>query len=158
MSSVSLVSGSTSCSSGRLRPWRTRSACCSSEVSQVDHETALVQRLAILRQQDGAAAGREHDRALARHVFDDLAFALAKAVLALAREDVRDVDAGARFDFRIAVAKWRAQQARQVLAHGGLARAHGADQEYIGICATTFAMQHSGNEAAARRRPLSKPI
>src|SRR4029078_10920645 len=32
MSSVSLVSGSTSCSRGRLRPWRTRSACCSSDV------------------------------------------------------------------------------------------------------------------------------
>ena len=60
---------------------------------EVDHETPLVQRGAVLRQQDGAAAGGEHDGALARHVLDDFAFALAKPGLAFAGEDVRDVDA-----------------------------------------------------------------
>ena len=131
MSSVSLVSGSTSCSKRAIAPLAHALGLLLERGLEIDDETPLAQRGAVLRQQDRAAAGGEHDGTLARHVFDDFAFALAKPVLAFAGKDVRDVDAGARLDFRIAVAKWRAQQSREMFAHGRLAGAHRADQKHV---------------------------
>src|SRR6185437_8688432 len=57
------------------------------------------------------------------------ALALPETCLALFIEDIGDVDAGTALDLSVAVAKRHAQQARQVLAHGTLAGAHGSDQE-----------------------------
>ena len=157
MSSVSLVSGSTSCSSGPVAALAHALCLLLERRLEVDHETPLVKHGAILRQQNGAAAGGEHDGTLARDVLDDFALALAKAVLAFAGKDVRDIDAGARLDLRIAVAKRRAQQPREMFADGGLARAHRADQEDVCLARWTSPTEHSGNEAAARRRPRSMP-
>src|SRR5687768_14683050 len=52
--------------------------------AQVHHEAALAQYLAILLEQDGAAARGEHDRGLARDVLEHLALAYPKSVLAFA--------------------------------------------------------------------------
>ena len=74
--------------------------------------------------------------------------ALPKPGLAFARENVRDVDAGARFDFRITVSERSAQQPRQMFAHGRLARAHGAYQEDVGL-----ARGHVEKSIAEKKRP-----
>src|SRR5688572_28358635 len=52
--------------------------------AQVHDEAALAQYLAILLEQDGATAGGEHDRGLARDVLEYLALAYPKSVLAFA--------------------------------------------------------------------------
>ena len=63
---------------------------------EIHDEAPFVERGAVLGQQDGSAAGGEHDGAFARDVFDDFPLALPEASLAFARKDVRDVDAGTR--------------------------------------------------------------
>ena len=46
---------------------------------------------------------------------------------------IGDVDAGAPLDLGVTVVERRAQQAREVLAHGGLAGAHRADEEDVAL-------------------------
>jgi len=78
---------------------------------------------------DGLLIYHAGDRTLPESELDDSQpISRADERLKSARTDAPD-----RFDFRVAVAKWRAQQTRQVLSDGRLARAHGAHQEYIEI-------------------------
>ena len=55
--------------------------------------------------QYGPTAGREHDRLELAQRFDRLALALAKSGLALALEDIADIDPGAMLDFGVAIEK-----------------------------------------------------
>ncbi len=88
------------------------------------------QPLAILRQQDRPAAGREHDSLAAREFIDHVALADPESGLALALEDVGDVDAGACLDLGVAVREWKAEPLCELPADRGLARTHRPHQEY----------------------------
>ena len=60
--------------------------------------------------------------------------ALAEAGLALLLEDIGDIDARSAFSISASLStKRHAQQPGQVLAHGGLAGAHRADQVEVGF-------------------------
>src|SRR3569833_880244 len=99
---------------------------------EIDHETTRVQVRALLRVQHHASAGGKHDVFTLRQVVDDLFFALAKTRLALDGEDLRNVRAGARLDFMIAVDELAAERFRELPTDGRLARAHLADEDEVG--------------------------
>jgi hypothetical protein len=88
--------------------------------------------LAVVGVQHGAAAGRQHQPVPGGELGDDLLLALAEAGLAFLLEDEGDVHAGALLDLVVGVGERHAAQLGQPPAHGGLARAHGADQEDVG--------------------------
>ena len=87
---------------------------------------------AVLLQKHGPAPGRQHDALERGQRLDGLALALPETRLTLLLEDERDVDAGAPLDLRITVVEGQLEHARHVAAHGGLAGAHGPDEENTG--------------------------
>jgi len=79
------------------------------------------------------AAGGEDDAVQTGQALDGLLFSEPKSRLALFLEDKGDIDAGFRFDIGVAVVKRESKQACQLAAHGGLAGAHGSDEEDVSL-------------------------
>ena len=69
---------------------------------------------------------------LARGNLKGMLGSLAKAGLAFFLENIRNVDPGAMLDLGVAVIELQMQQLGELLADGGLARAHRADEEDVG--------------------------
>src|SRR3569623_2062023 len=99
---------------------------------EVDHEPTRAQMGAIVRIQHHTAAGGEHDMLAPGEVVDDYLLALPKAGLTLDVEEQRNVGAGARLDFMIAVDELAAERFRELAPNSGLACAHEADEEEVG--------------------------
>jgi oxygen-independent coproporphyrinogen-3 oxidase len=116
---------------------------------QVHHDAGFMQQLAILRLEHRAAAGGQHDGLLLAQGNQCFALASPESGFTLAIEDVRDIHARLAFDLGIAVVKSHAQQATDMAAHGGLARAHGTYEIDVALA------QHAGKHTAARRRPYA---
>src|SRR3546814_18963852 len=76
-----------------------------------------------------AATGRQHNAVAHRQFGNHLAFALAEAGFAFALEDIRDINARARFDLVIAVDELQSAKLRQTPADRGLAGTHRTNQE-----------------------------
>ena len=114
---------------------------------EIDDPASRRQVLAILRQQYGAAAGRDDHVLELRQRVDHLAFALAESGLAFALENVRDVHAGATFHLDVAVVEFEMQQLGQLPTDCGLAGAHRAYQINVAI------FGHAETNAAALLRP-----
>ena len=100
---------------------------------KVHNHTALREHPAVVLFDHGAAPGRQHDRVQARQAFDGLLFADPEAGLALLLENERDIHAGPGLDVGVAVVKGKAQHAREMAPHGGLTRAHGADEKDVSL-------------------------
>src|SRR3546814_1221247 len=75
-----------------------------------------------------AATGRQHNAVAHRQVGNHLAFALAEAGFAFALEDIRDINARARFDLAIAVDELQSAKLRQTPADRGLAGTHRSEE------------------------------
>src|SRR5271163_1598361 len=98
---------------------------------EIHHHAALGEHTPVVRVDHRAAARRQHDRLQARQSRDGFLFANPEAGLALLVEYEGDIHSGFGLDIRIAVVKGKAQQACEMPAHGGLARAHGTDEKYV---------------------------
>ena len=100
---------------------------------EVDHGAAFGEHAPIVDVDHRAAARGDHHAVKTREALDRLLFAQPEPRLALFLEDEGDVDARSGLDVRVAVVEGESQQAREMAAHGGLAGAHGADQEDVGL-------------------------
>src|SRR5690606_8651115 len=98
---------------------------------EIDHVAARSQVFAAVRVEHGSAAGSQDNAFELRQVVDDAGFAGTETFFTLFLEDERDVDAGPRFYFVVAVDKVEMQHAGQLPADGGFAGAHGAYQEQV---------------------------
>ena len=98
---------------------------------EIDNIAAGAEAGAVLRIDDGAAAGREHDAFLHRQVIDDLGFALAETVFAFFLKDERYVDTRAGFDFIVTVNERHVQRLRELPPDSGFACPHGTYQEQV---------------------------
>ncbi len=77
----------------------------------------------------GAAAGREHLRAVPQQARDHPRLAVAEIGLAMLREDIADALPGRRLDFAVGVGEGKLEPGGETLADGGLAGAHQTDQD-----------------------------
>src|SRR4051812_22416582 len=107
---------------------------------------------AVVRRQDRAAAGGEHDVAIAREFRKHTAFAQSEARLALDLEYHGHSYSGDAFELEIAIEEALAETAREQLPDRRLAGAHQADQVDVvrasGLCRDRHAI-------AAHRRDFS---
>src|SRR5262249_3727169 len=90
---------------------------------------------------------------------EGLTLALAESGLALFFEDERDINPGAPLDLGVAVVEGHPKQARQKPPDGGLAGAHGADEEQVWLA------EHgrgdsipSWDRARKKRPPGGRPL
>ena len=109
---------------------------------EIHHAAALGEAPAVLGQQHRAAPGGEHDARERRERIDRLALALPEARFAFLLEDEGNVDTGSPLDRGVAVVEGEPERAGQVAPDRGLARAHGADEEYASL-AEHAAVEHT---------------
>ena len=95
---------------------------------QIDHEAARREQFARFHIDHRATAGGEHKIGTQCEIGDRGVLALAETGLAFLLENERDVDAGARLDFVIAVDEVHATGFGKPAADRGLAGAHRADE------------------------------
>src|SRR3546814_18843675 len=86
---------------------------------QIDDITVRRQYAPTVGIEHGTATGRQHNAVAHCQFGNHLAFALSEAGFAFALEDIRNIDAGARFDLVIAVDELQAAQLRQTPADRG---------------------------------------
>src|SRR5580698_10593646 len=119
---------------------------------EIHHHAPLREHTAIVLLDHRAAAGGKHDGRQARETFYGFLLTRPEPGLALLLEDERDIHARLCLDVRVAIVKGESQHARQMPPHGGLAGAHGPDEEDVALGEHEVAAYR--NEAAARRRPF----
>src|SRR5687768_9020938 len=129
---------------------------------QEDDRAARGEPLAVLGQEHGPAASRKDDAGGRGQRVDHVALADAETLLALALENVGDVDARARLDLGIAIGEWQPEPPGQGTADRGLARAHRANQEDAALRrlqegTVTFGSATLWTAPAFRQRGLSPP-
>lgn len=100
--------------------------------TQVNHEAAPMQQVAIDRVEHDAAAGGHQQPMAGQHVRDQGTFTATETGLAFEGEDGGDGDAGVLFEAAVEVDEVEPEPDRQAPADGTLASAHGADKHQVG--------------------------